>query len=84
VEATAEECPDCKARLGAPDFFESRVVEELPAIPLTRAIRFVVAHYNCRCGRHVVARHHGLPLQGRFGPKLQAEIALLRMAVGHN
>lgn len=79
IEAKEEKCPGCHALLGRPAFIESKVIEELPEPVALRIIRFLIAHYDCRCGRHVVATHPQLPAEGRFGPNLLSEIAHLRI-----
>ncbi len=79
IEAKEDKCPYCHSLLGLPAFIESKVIEELPAPVALRIIRFLIAHYDCRCGRHVVARHPDLPTGGRFGPQMLSEIAHLRM-----
>lgn len=79
IEAKEDKCPHCHALLGLPAFIESKVIEELPVPEALRIIRFLIAHYDCRCGRHVVATHPQLPVGGRFGPKLLSEIAHLRI-----
>lgn len=79
IEATEEECPGCRQALGAPDYFETKVIEELPRPVPMRAIRFRIAHYLCKCGRHITATHPDLPKTGRFGPQLQAEVAEMKI-----
>lgn len=79
IEVKEDKCPHCHSLLGLPAFIESKVIEELPAPVALRIIRFLIAHYDCRCGRHVTAKHPELPAKGRFGPHLLAEIAHLRM-----
>jgi len=79
IEATGEKCPSCKANLGMPEFYETKVIEETPEPAPMRIIEAKVAHYNCpSCGIHVVARHPEIPKIGRFGVRLQAEIAAMR------
>lgn len=79
VEATEKKCPDCHQALGAPAFFETKIIEEIPAPAPLRIIQFRIAHYNCKCGRHIEATHPDLPKAGRFGPQLQTEIAEMKI-----
>jgi transposase len=79
VEVTEQKCPSCNRLLGKPVFFETKVIEEIPEPQPVRVTEYRIAHYNCPCGEHVVAKHPGCPRQGRFGPNLQAEVALLKV-----
>lgn len=79
IEATEAKCPACKANLGSPEFYETKVIEEAPEPAPMRIIGAKVAHYNCpSCGIHVVARHPEIPKTGRIGVRLQTEIASMR------
>ena len=79
IEATEVKCPACKASLGSPEFYETKVIEEAPESAPMRIIEGKVAHYNCpSCGIHVVAKHPEIPKTGRFGVRLQAEVAAMR------
>jgi len=79
IEATEGKCPACNANLGSPEFYETKVVEEAPESAPMRIIEAKVAHYNCpSCGIHVIAKHPEIPRAGRFGVRLQAEIAAMR------
>lgn len=79
IEAAEKECPDCHQALGLPDFFETKVIEEIPEPAPIRVIRFRIAHYTCKCGRRIAATHPDLPKAGRFGPQLQAEVAGMKI-----
>ena len=78
-EVTVGECPGCGGLLGEPVRVESRVVEEIPLPQPVEVIDFRVHHYRCpQCGLHVEASHPECPSSGRFGPRTQAQITLLK------
>lgn len=78
VEVKRDFCPSCRKPLGKPNFFESKIVEEIPEPQPVKVTEYKLAHYFCSCGEHVVAEHPECPKQGRFGPNLQAEVVLMR------
>lgn len=78
-DVTADECSHCHSLLGEPVKVESRIIEEIPEPKPVRVTEFRVAHYECpSCGKHVVARHHDCPTEGRLGPRALAHITLLK------
>lgn len=77
VEATTDKCPYCNAELGKPAYFETKTIEDIPAPQNVKVTEYLLAHYDCKCGRHVAAKHPDCPEKGRFGPNLQAEVALM-------
>ena len=79
VEVKRETCPSCHKPLGKPNFFERKIVEEIPEPQPVKVIEYKLAHYICSCGEHVVAEHPDCPKQGRFGSNLQAEVVLSRV-----
>ncbi len=79
VEVKRDFCPSCHKPLGKPNFFERKIVEEIPEPQPVKVTEYKLAHYLCSCGEHVVAEHSDCPKQGRFGPNLQAEVILSRV-----
>lgn len=77
IDVTASVCPSCKKPLGKPSHVERKVIEDIPERRPVRVVEYMIAHYDCACGEHVVARHSDCPKEGRFGPNLQAEVALM-------
>lgn len=79
ISVTEDECPDCKRKLREPLYFERKVIEETPDPQPVKVTEFFIAHYICKCGKHITAKHKDCPQVGRFGPNLQAEIASMRV-----
>jgi transposase/IS1 family transposase len=78
IDVTTDSCPKCKRLLGDPDFVETKIIEEIPEPQPVKVTGFKIAHYNCACGEHIVAKHPDCPETGRFGPRLQAEVAAMK------
>lgn len=78
VEVTEKMCPRCHSPLGEPVRIESRIIEEIPEPQAITVTEFCLAHYDCPCGEHVIARHPECPNEGRLGPRAMAHITLLK------
>lgn len=77
VDVTAKSCL-CGRKLGKPSWVEPRIIEEKPKPQPKSVTQFNIAHYDCKCGNHVVASHPDCPKEGRFGKNLLSHIALLK------
>jgi transposase len=79
VEVTADQCPDCGAKLNLPFRFESKVIEEIPEPQPVIVTEYKIAHYICPCCRkEVVARDGNCPHEGKFGNNVIAQATLMR------
>lgn len=79
VEVKLAQCPHCAHRLGTPIGTERRVIEEIPEPQPVEVIEYLINRYRCaKCGRDVVGEHPGLPMEGRFGKNVLAQVALMK------
>lgn len=78
VEVKAKECPRCHSPLGDPVKVERRIIEEIPEPRPVMVTEYLIAHYQCSCGEHVVAKHPGCPSKDVLGPRALAHITLLK------
>jgi len=79
VAATMDECPHCKNRLGKPNGYERRLIEDIPEPQSVKVTEFLLARYGCKsCGKEIVATHPGCPKEGRFGKNLTAVSTVLK------
>lgn len=78
IDVTESHCPECGNPLGEPSFIETKTIEEAPKPAKVKVTKYRQAHYDCSCGCHVIAKHSDCPKTGRFGPNLQAEIAMMK------
>lgn len=78
VKVKARECPICHKPLGDPLKIERRIVEDIPEPQPVTVTEYLVAHYQCSCGEHIIAKHHDLPKEGILGPRALAHITLLK------
>lgn len=78
VEVKRDTCPFCNNSLEKPSFYESKIIEEIPEPQPVRVTEYRLAHYDCSCGKHIIAEHPDCPKQGRFGFNVQAEVVISR------
>jgi len=76
IEVCVERCPKCRRILGEPLYLEKRIIEDIPKPQPARAVEYVLAHYKCKCGEEIAAKHPNCPSEGRFGPNIQSEVVL--------
>lgn len=78
IDVTEDRCPKCGNILGEPSFIDTKTIEETQRPAEIKVTKYRQAHYDCPCGCHVIAKHRDCPETGRFGPNLQAEIAMMK------
>jgi transposase len=79
VEVTADRCPDCGSKLGAPFRIESKIIEEIPEPQPVVVIEYKIAHYRCSfCRKEVIANDASCPHEGKFGNNTIAQATLLK------
>jgi len=77
VDVQAEECPNGHKTIKETDV-HVRITYEIPKIEIMMT-EFTVHEYDCNtCGVHFEATHSDLPLEGIFGPNLQAFLTEVR------
>ena len=80
VDVTLDQCPNCKARLGAPSTVREKIIEEIPEPLPIEVIQFNLHDYDCpQCGRHFETKHDACPQKGRFGVTFLSLIVFLRV-----
>ena len=77
IPVTAKSCV-CGRKLSKPSWIEQKIIEEIPKPQPINITQFNICHYDCKCGRHIIASHRDLPKEGRFGKNLLSHIALLK------
>jgi len=74
-----KKCPCCDKRLGRPRSIEKKIIEDIPELQPLDITEYTIPHYFCNhCNTESIPTDMGLPDEGRFGPNLQAEIALMK------
>ena len=72
-------CPDCDKHLGRPRIVRKQIIEDIPDPQPLKITQFTIPYYFCNhCQQDITPTDPELPFEGRFGPNLQAEVALMR------
>ncbi len=72
-------CPHCNRRLGKPRSIKEKIIEDIQEPQPLIITQFTIPHYVCNhCNAEVIPSHPGLPGEGRLGPNLQTQIALMK------
>ncbi len=78
-ELKLDACPNCNKQLGRPRSIHKRIIEDIPKPQSLIITQFTIPHYFCdHCNAEIIPSHPELPDEGRFGPNLQAQIALMK------
>ena len=78
VRVEVDVCPGCGGSLGDPDDVTRRVIVDIPHPQPVTVVEYELGHHECSCGTEVDATHPDCPEEGRFGPRLLAQTALLK------
>ena len=78
-ELSLDRCPHYQNLLGNPVKTQKKIIEDIPEPQPLIVTQFTILHYFCNhCNKEVIPTDPELPEEGRFGPNLQAEIALMK------
>lgn len=78
VDVRRKRCQCCNRKLHKPSWIEPRIIEEIPKPEPIIVTQYNIAHYDCKCGMHIIASHPDCPKEGRFGKNLLSHIAILK------
>ena len=78
-ELKLDVCPNCNRQLGRPRSVEKKIIEDISEPQPLVITQFTIPHYFCNhCNAEIIPSHPRLPEEGRLGPNLQAQIALMK------
>jgi len=79
VDVKQETCSSCYHKLGKPMRIITRLIEDIPRPAPIKVTQFNVHAYLCQnCAEINIAKHPELPMHGRFGYSLMAQIAIMK------
>ena len=78
-ELKLDNCPDCGNELEKPKYTCKKIQEDIPKQQPAIVTQFKISHYFCKhCNKEVVPKDNDLAENGKFGPNLIAQIALMK------